>query len=111
MDMQLGVAQQAAQEEFRDFVDEHVAPFADAHDRQQEMPAELIRLVAAKGYLGGIIPAQYGGTGMDAMTWGLLCEEVGRGSASLLSLFTVHGMVAQALIKWGTDAQLSLIHI
>ena len=105
MDMQLGVAQQAAQEEFRDFVDEHVAPFADAHDRQQEMPAELVRLVAAKGYLGGIIPAQYGGTGMDAMTWGLLCEEVGRGSASLLSLFTVHGMVAQALIKWGTEAQ------
>lgn len=105
MDMQLSAAQQAAQEEFRDFVDRQVAPFADEHDRRQEMPAELIRLVAEKGYLGGIIPAQYGGTGMDAVTWGLLCEEIGRGSASLLSLFTVHGMVAQALLKWGTDAQ------
>jgi alkylation response protein AidB-like acyl-CoA dehydrogenase len=105
MDMELSVAQRAAQDEFRDFVDRHVAPFADEHDRNQEMPAALIRQVAEKGYLGGIIPTQYGGAGMDAVTWGVLCEEMGRGSASLLSLFTVHGMVAQALIKWGTDAQ------
>jgi glutaryl-CoA dehydrogenase (non-decarboxylating) len=105
MDMQLNPAQQAAQDEFRAFVDQWVAPFADEYDRQQEMPAELIRRIAEKGYLGGIISKQYGGAGMDPVTWGLLCEEMGRGSASLLSLFTVHGMVAQAIIKWGTDAQ------
>lgn len=105
MFIDLTEAQQRAQDEFRAFVDQYVAPEADAHDRDQQMPESLIRQVAERGWLGGIIPAQYGGAGMDAMTWGLLCEEIGRGSASLLSLFTVHGMVAQALIKWGTDAQ------
>lgn len=105
MDLELSPAQKAAQDEFREFADSKVAPFADEYDRKQEMPRELINELAKRGYLGGIIPAQYGGKGMDAMTWGMLCEEIGRGSASLVSLLTVHGMVAQALIKWGTDAQ------
>lgn len=102
---ELNDAQKLAQGEFRDFVDEHVAPFADDHDRLEKMPDVLIRQVAERGWLGGIIPTRYGGAGMDPLTWGLLCEEIGRGSASLLSLFTVHGMVAQALIKWGTEQQ------
>ena len=42
---------------------------------------------------------------MDPLTWGLLCEEFGRGSASLLSLLTVHSMVITALIKWGSPSQ------
>lgn len=86
-------------------MDQRVAPHADEFDRRQEMPAELIAELARCGYLGGVVSAQHGGPGMDAMTWGLLCEEVGRASASLLSLFTVHGMVAQAVHKWGTPAQ------
>jgi len=105
MDQFLSEAQRQARDGFRAFVDEYVMPVADEHDRQQATPPELIERMAKMGYLGGIVPAQYGGGGMDALTWGLLCEEVGRGSASLLSLLTVHGMVCQALIKWGTDAQ------
>lgn len=105
MAFELSAPQQAAQAEFRRFMDEHVAPFADEFDRRQETPAELVAEMSRRGQLGGLVPAQYGGAGMDAITWGLLCEEVGRASASLLSLFTVHGMVAQALQKWGTVQQ------
>lgn len=105
MDTMLSETQRQAQAGFREFVDEWIMPVADEHDRCQETPPEMIRRMADIGYLGGIIPAQYGGAGMDALTWGLLCEEVGRGSASLLSLLTVHGMVCQALIKWGSEAQ------
>jgi alkylation response protein AidB-like acyl-CoA dehydrogenase len=98
-------AHDAARAEFRDFVDEHIAPFADAHDRAQRIPDSLIRLLGERGYLGAIVPESFGGKGMDALTWGLLCEEIGRGSASLLSLLTVHSMVASALVKWGTRHQ------
>lgn len=105
MDLELSPAQQQARAAFRAFADSQIAPFAEQHDREQRMPQSLIDEVARLGYLGGVVPAQYGGAGMDTLTWGLLCEEIGRASASLLSLFTVHGMVAQALIKWGTDAQ------
>ena len=105
MDIELSAEQQTAQDLFRDFVDRKVMPYADEHDRLQEMPAQLIREVAEVGYLGGLVPEQYGGAGMDSLTWGLLCEEIGRGSASLLSLFTVHSMVVQALLKWGDEDQ------
>ncbi|WP_111977554.1 acyl-CoA dehydrogenase family protein [Algibacillus agarilyticus] len=104
MDIQLSEKQQSAQDEFRDFVDRKIMPFANDHDKQETMPATLIQEVADKGYLGGLVPEQYGGNGMDSVTWGLLCEEIGRGSASLMSLFTVHSMVIQAILKWGDES-------
>jgi alkylation response protein AidB-like acyl-CoA dehydrogenase len=103
MEIELNEVQRAAQAEFRSFVDEQVAPFADEYDRNEKMPDSLIRILGDRGYLGAIVPKVYGGQGMDALTWGLLCEEIGRGSASLVSLLTVHSMVIQALVKWGGD--------
>lgn len=105
MDFELSPEQRAAQSGFRAFVDEHVSPFANAHDREQRIPDSLVAALAGQGYLGAIAPRERGGGGMDAMTWGLLCEEIGRGSASLLSLLTVHSMVILSLVKWGTEQQ------
>jgi glutaryl-CoA dehydrogenase (non-decarboxylating) len=99
--------QREARQDFRFFVAEEIAPYADQYDRQEFIPAELLGKLAKRGYLGAVIPEEYGGGGMEAITWGLLCEEIGRGSASLLSLLTVHGMVSQAIMKWGDAAQKS----
>ncbi len=107
MEMELNAGQRELQAEVRAFVDEHVAPFADEFDRKERLPEELVRELGARGYLGGIVPEAYGGRGMDALSWGLLCEQIGRGSASLLSILTVHSMVVQALVKWGGEAQRS----
>ena len=101
----LTTEQKAAQIEFRNWVDKHVAPFADQFDEQQETPASLIESLAKVGYLGALVPQKFGGSEMDALTGGFFCEEVGRTSASLLSLITVHSMMIQALVKWGTDDQ------
>jgi len=101
----LTAKQIAAQVQFRNWVDEHVAPFADQFDERQETPTALIESLAKMGYLGAMVPQQYGGAEMDHLTWGLLCEEVGRTSASLLSLLTVHSMMIQTVVKWGTDDQ------
>jgi len=105
MDIELSVEQKSAQTRFRNFVNLNIAPTASEHDRNQETPRELIQTMATEGLLGAMVPEQYGGGGMDALTWGLLCEEVGHASASLLSLLTVHSMVIQPLLKWGTEAQ------
>ncbi len=105
MIVELNEAQQVIQAEARKFVNERVAPFADEFDRNEKLPDDLIRELGQRGYLGAMVPAEYGGAGMDALSWGLLCEEIGRGSASLVSLLTVHSMVIHALVKWGSDAQ------
>ncbi len=107
MTIELNEAQRAVQTELRAFVGEKVAPFADEFDRNEKMPDELIRTMGRRGYLGAVVPVEYGGKGMDALSWGLLCEEISRGSASLVSLLTVHTMVIQALVKWGSDEQRS----
>ena len=51
------------------------------------------------------LPAEAGGSGMDMMTYGLLTEEVGRGCGSVRNLLAVQGMVAHAILKWGTREQ------
>jgi glutaryl-CoA dehydrogenase (non-decarboxylating) len=103
--MALTAQQQEARAAFRAFAAREVVPFADQHDSDEHMPESLIRKLADTGWLGATVPTQYGGQGMDAMTFGLLCEEIGRASASLLSLLIVHGMVCQSILKWGTRAQ------
>lgn len=105
MDITLTPEQLRNQELFRAFASEEIAPYADQHDRDEQMPDSILQKFAATGWLGAVVPKEYGGQGMDAITFGLLCEEIGRASASLLSLLTVHGMVCQALLKWGTAEQ------
>jgi len=104
-ELNLSAAQAAARETFRIWVDEHIVPFADAHDFDQQTPPEMIQKLAQANLLGALVPTEFGGKAMDALTWGLLCEEVGRGSASLLSLLTVQSMMIQTLVKWGTAQQ------
>ncbi|HLC15785.1 MAG TPA: acyl-CoA dehydrogenase family protein [Thermodesulfovibrionia bacterium] len=109
MDMELTQKQKEAKGEFKAFVDEHLMPNAEKYDQEERLPQEeLIDKLAQKGYLGAIVPKAYGGSEMDMLTFGLLCEEIGRASLSVISLLTVHGMVCQALIKWGTEEQRSL---
>jgi alkylation response protein AidB-like acyl-CoA dehydrogenase len=105
MDIELSPQLIEAREGFRHFVEEMVVPYADRYDREERTPTELVTQMAANGYLGTLIPKEYGGQGADMMTHGLLCEEIGRGSASLCSLITVHGMVSQAIQKWGSQEQ------
>ena len=68
------------------------------------MPREVVGRLAEKGYLGALIPAEYGGTFTDMITFGLLNEELGRGCSSVRSLLTVHGMVQYAILRWGSEA-------
>ena len=105
MDMDLTARQKEAQEGFRAFMEAEIAPQADRNDREERTPRETIDKMARRGLLGSVVPEEYGGAGMDPLTHGLLCEETGRASASLLSLVTAHGMVCLALLKWGSEAQ------
>ncbi|MDQ1350655.1 MAG: Acyl-CoA dehydrogenase [Acidobacteriota bacterium] len=87
------------------FVKEHVIPFDKVWDREQGVPREVMKQCGEAGFVGGIIPKEYGGGGWDTVTFGLLNEAFGAASSSLCALFTVQTMVAMTLAKWGTDEQ------
>ncbi|EYF03729.1 acyl-CoA dehydrogenase family protein [Chondromyces apiculatus] len=91
-------------EEIDAFVEAHVRPHAGAWDREERMPSEPIQALAARGYLGALISREAGGGGVDALSFGLLNEALGRGCSSLRSLVTVHSMVAHAVERWGSRA-------
>lgn len=103
--MELTFEQQRLRTAFREFADAHIVPHANTWDRAERMPAEAVRQLAGKGYLGAVLPADRGGAGFNMVGFGLLNEELGRGCSSIRSLLTVHSMVALTIWRWGTEAQ------
>lgn len=101
----LGAAQEAARRGFAEWVAREVTPFAGDWDRAAMTPPAVVAKMAQAGFLAAVIPAQFGGAGMDAVTFGLLNEELGRGCSSVRSLVTVHSMACHAVVRWGSSAQ------
>ncbi len=95
--------QAAAQRSFRAFAESEIIPYANQFDREERIPADLVRKVAQQGYLGSVIPAAQGGSGSDMITFGLLNQELGRGCSSVRSLLTVHSMLVHTIHKRGSQ--------
>lgn len=94
-------------DEFQSFVSQEVEPHAGVWDQQQAVPASVISLMAARGYLGSALPEKFDGKDWDCVTFGLLNEAFGRGMSSLTDLITVQAMVSMTLLRWGTEEQKS----
>ncbi len=105
MKIELTKKQEKARKRFKAFVDRHVLPCADQQDLEERTGRKMIDRLAKAGCLAPTLPKERGGKGMGMLTFGLLCEEMGRGSASMLSLLTVQEMVAQGILKWGSSRQ------
>jgi glutaryl-CoA dehydrogenase (non-decarboxylating) len=103
--IELSAQQENDREGFRTFVDARVVSQAHLMDKQEQTPSSLITELADNGYLGAVLPGEYGGKQMDAITCGILYEEMGRGCSSLRSLLTVHHMVCCTVQKWGSKLQ------
>ncbi len=105
--MELTPEQQRLRTAFREFADAQIVPHANSWDQAEVMPVEMVRQLAATGYLGAVLPVDRGGAGFNMVEFGWLNEELGRGCSSLRSLLTVHSMVALAIWRWGTEEQKS----
>lgn len=103
--MELTPQQQQLRTAFREFADAHIVPHTNTWDCQERVPAEVVRQLACKGWLGAVLPVDCGGAGFDMVEFGLLNEELGRGCSSIRSLLTVHSMVASTIARWGAEAQ------
>ena len=97
--------QQARYSAFKEFVSLNVEPFAEAWDREQQMPRSVISLLGEAGHLGLTMPSAYGGGGSSTVIFGLLNEAIGRGSSALTDVITCQTMVSAAVSKWGTREQ------
>ncbi|MDP6483998.1 MAG: acyl-CoA dehydrogenase family protein, partial [Nitrospinota bacterium] len=106
MEFNLTDEQQSIREETRAFVDEVIAPSAAENARLHRFPREIVRELAARGFMGGPIPREWGGRGYDYISHALVAEEIGRGCSSMRSTFSAHlSLCALPIYTWGTEDQ------
>ena len=106
MDFALTEEQELIQRTAREFALKEVLPKAAEIDRQHRFPAELVRRMAELGFLGISVPEEYGGAGLDYVTYVLVMEEISRACASTGVIMSVNNsLVCDPIAKFGTDAQ------
>jgi alkylation response protein AidB-like acyl-CoA dehydrogenase len=106
MDFALTPRQQRVQEQARRFAEQEVAPQAREADEKGEFPLHLVRRMGELGFLAGPIEPEYSGSGMDWVSYALLCEELGRVDSSVRGFLTVHAsLVSMCIREWGSEEQ------
>lgn len=106
MDFTLTAEQQRIQQLARQFAEEEVAPISREADEQGIFPMPLVKRMGELGFLAGPVDPEYGGDGMDYVSYALLCEELGRVDSSVRGFLTVHAsLVALCIQEWGTEEQ------
>jgi len=102
--MLLSDEQRLVRDSVRDYVRERVAPFAADWDRDGHFPAEQLREMAALGLYGMFIPEQWGGAGLDYLSFALAIEEVAAGDGACSTILSVNNsVVCGLLLASGSD--------
>ena len=106
MDFDLGTDQQEIKHRAARFADEKVAPRATELDRDDLVPLETLAKMADAGFLGLCVPKEYGGAGMDFLSYCLLIEEVSRADAGVGVTLAVHTSAGTLpIMMFGTEEQ------
>ncbi|WP_093118845.1 acyl-CoA dehydrogenase family protein [Thermoleophilum album] len=106
MDFELTDEQKLIRETAREFAEKEILPRARDNDRNERFDLELARKMAAMGYVGATIPEEYGGRGIDYLTYGLIVEEIGRVDSAMRTVISVvTSLVGTPIYKWGTEQQ------
>jgi alkylation response protein AidB-like acyl-CoA dehydrogenase len=107
MDFELNEAQRLVRDTARQFAASEIAPHVLAREHDEQFSIDVLRQMADAGLLGGPIPEEYGGGGVDHLSYGLICEEIGKASPSVFTgALTVQiSLVAQTVLRWGNEEQ------
>jgi alkylation response protein AidB-like acyl-CoA dehydrogenase len=89
----------------REFVDREVIPVADELEHQDEFPEKIVEGMKELGLFGLTVPEEYGGAGLDLLTYALAGVELSRGWMSLSGILNTHFMAVYLLKKFGSDDQ------
>ncbi|HEV8218585.1 MAG TPA: acyl-CoA dehydrogenase family protein [Gemmatimonadaceae bacterium] len=90
----------------RDFAAQEIAPFTAQWDRDAYFEPSLVAKLGELGFLGMLLPEEYGGLGLDTLTYLVALEEIATVDASVAVMLSVHNSLpTQMILRWGTDEQ------
>jgi butyryl-CoA dehydrogenase len=106
MDFQLDDIQQQIDQLTRDFAAKEVRPKAVEIDEKKRFPAELVAQMAEMGLMGMMVPEDFGGTGLDTISYAIAIENISWGCASTGVIMSVNNsLYCDPITHYATDAQ------
>lgn len=90
----------------REWVKRDVSPIIEEYAQKAEFPTQIISGLAEIGAFGPYIPEEYGGAGLDQISYGLIMQEIERGDSGVRSTASVQSsLVMYPIFKYGNEAQ------
>jgi alkylation response protein AidB-like acyl-CoA dehydrogenase len=106
MDFELTAEQELARRTAREFAEAEIAPVIARYDEAEEFPAELVAKLGPLGFLGALVPPDYGGAGLDYVTYALVVEELSRVDGSVgITMWAHNSLCTNHIYSVGTRAQ------
>ena len=106
VDFSLTDENRLVQQSARAFAEAEILPYIREWDEKGEVHREVFAKMGELGFLGAPIPEAYGGSGMDYVSFAILCEELERADTSFRVVQSVHvGLNSLALLQWGNEEQ------
>jgi len=103
--LELNEEQRLIQNEVQNICSEFGSEYWQAQDRKAEYPTEFADAIAEHGYLGTVIPEEYGGVGMDTLEAAIVLEEIAASGAGFNGAMAVHGamFIPRSIISYGSE--------
>jgi len=107
MDFKLSEELQAIRETAHDFAEKEIIPYARELDEKEEFPWEILRKLHAVGLHDLAVPEEYGGPGIDSLSYSLIIEQIARGCAGVTVTSSANGnsLALYPLLLGGTEEQ------
>jgi len=106
VDFELTDEQALVRRTAREFAEGEIAPVIARFDEAEEFPAELVGKLGALGFMGALLPAEYGGAGLDYVSYALVVEELSRVDGSVgITMWAHNSLCSNHIYTFGTEAQ------
>ena len=106
MKFELTSEQKMIQDAAKDFAQKEIAPVAATLDKEETFPADIVKKLGELGFMGMTVPTEYGGGGMDTLSYIVALEQIAKACASTAIIMSVNNsLVCYPLYEFGTEEQ------
>ena len=106
MDFELTDDQERIRRVAREFADAELGNAIAPYDERHEFPHSVVRKLGPLGFLGALVPEEYGGAGLDYVGYALSVEELSRGDASVgITMWAHNSLCTNHIAGFGSEAQ------
>ncbi len=105
-DFDLTPEQRIVRQTVREFAEREILPHVERYEREEKYPLDLIQKLVPLGLIAPMIPREYGGSFLDVVSYGVICEELARVDWVVASVVSVtNSLVGGSILRRGTEAQ------